>query len=752
MKLIDYCEKTIRWSFYILLFFVPIILTSNTSELFELNKMWLTWGLTIIITGAWIIKMTVSRSFTTRRTPLDIPILLFLFSQLISTLFSLDTRVSLWGYYSRFNGGFLSILSYTLLYFAFVSNSSLQIAKRYLYATILGSVVVVLWGLPSHFGADPTCMLFRGTLDTSCWTESFRPTIRIFSTLGQPAWMAAYTATLLPIIIALFMWQRERFNTLPFFTALKKPLVGGLFLLSALTYLDLLYTDTRAGFLAFWGANAFFWLILFFIKLLPVRKLVNYFLLFNLVFIFFNFTSGTPISQLDRLSLRALQSTTPPAAVKSGTLPEANSIEKKSIPNKFDTGITDSSSIRLLVWRGAIDAWKAYPIFGTGVETFAYAYYLHRPAAHNLTSEWDYLYNKAHNEYLNYLTTTGIAGLGTYVLVLVGFFALASASIRKLRHKDSATPMLFENKIVIASLPPAMVSILISNFFGFSVVMMNLLLYFIPLWLFFFSGILDKEKLFGITLAGKEKKADRDINAYQWTTVIGIVFLCLFLLSQLIRFWNADVAYALGSNYNRAGDPQTAYQLLKNAVDVRPEEPIFQDEYALNLATLATAYIQNKDTKNGTQLAQQAITISNDVVTNHPNNLVFWKSRVRIFYLLAQANPAYYSQALDAILYAKKLAPSDAKISYNLGILYGQNAMLPEAISELSRTITLKPNYRDAYYARALFSKQLSEKQTGNEKAMTYSKGVNDLQFILKNLSLNDPDAKKTLESWGEKF
>jgi O-antigen ligase len=57
-------------------------------------------------------------------------------------------------------------------------------------------------------------------------------------------------------------------------------------------------------------------------------------------------------------------------------------------------------------------------LFGTGVETFAYAYYFVRPQAHNLTSEWDYLYNKAHNEYLNYFATTGFIGLGTYLLVI----------------------------------------------------------------------------------------------------------------------------------------------------------------------------------------------------------------------------------------------------------------------------------------------------------------------------------------------
>ena len=58
-----------------------------------------------------------------------------------------------------------------------------------------------------------------------------------------------------------------------------------------------------------------------------------------------------------------------------------------------------------------------YPLFGTGVETFAYSYNFVRPLTHNLTSEWDYVYNKAHNEYFNYLATTGFIGLISYLFI-----------------------------------------------------------------------------------------------------------------------------------------------------------------------------------------------------------------------------------------------------------------------------------------------------------------------------------------------
>ena len=191
MDLENISKTIIRYCFYALFFLVPLVFTTENSELFELSKMWITWGLTVLISTAWITRMIAQKQFRVQRTPLDIPLMLFLASQIISTLFSLDMRISLWGYYSRFNGGLLSTISYIILYYALVSNLTIKSVRRILYASLLSGTLVVLWGLPAHFGVDPTCYIVRGSFDISCWTDQFVPTVRIFSTLGQPAWMAA---------------------------------------------------------------------------------------------------------------------------------------------------------------------------------------------------------------------------------------------------------------------------------------------------------------------------------------------------------------------------------------------------------------------------------------------------------------------------------------------------------------------------------------------------------------------------------
>src|SRR3990167_6138216 len=114
MKLINICNKVIEFSFYAIFLLIPLAIAGDTSELFEFNKMWLA--------VSWIIKSIVKKEFRIQKTPLDVPILLFLLSQLLSTIFSWDRHISVWGYYSRFNGGLLSIILYIFLYYAFVSN------------------------------------------------------------------------------------------------------------------------------------------------------------------------------------------------------------------------------------------------------------------------------------------------------------------------------------------------------------------------------------------------------------------------------------------------------------------------------------------------------------------------------------------------------------------------------------------------------------------------------------------------------
>src|SRR5258708_18612980 len=115
----------VEYLFYSLFFVIPLVFYPRTSKVFEFNKIIVLYIFTILIVAAWIIKIIRNKNNLPagrqvfRRTILDIPLLLFLGSQIISTIFSIDQHTSLFGYYSRFNGGLLSTACYALLYLAY---------------------------------------------------------------------------------------------------------------------------------------------------------------------------------------------------------------------------------------------------------------------------------------------------------------------------------------------------------------------------------------------------------------------------------------------------------------------------------------------------------------------------------------------------------------------------------------------------------------------------------------------------------
>src|SRR3989304_6245200 len=66
--------KVIRFSFNVLFFLVPLIFLPYTSELFEFNKILVTYLFTIIIAGAWITQAVWEKRLLFHRTILDVPL------------------------------------------------------------------------------------------------------------------------------------------------------------------------------------------------------------------------------------------------------------------------------------------------------------------------------------------------------------------------------------------------------------------------------------------------------------------------------------------------------------------------------------------------------------------------------------------------------------------------------------------------------------------------------------------------------
>ena len=644
MNLVLWCNRVIKIGFYLLFILIPLILTPWNYELFEYNKMMVTYALTIIIVGAWAIKMVAQKEMRIAKTPLDIPIALFLSSQLLSSLFSMDPHVSWFGYYSRFNGGMLSIISYVLLYYALVSNwPNLSNLTNLLKVALGTAVAVALYGVAERLG-----------IDKSLWVQDVQN--RVFSTLGQPNWLAAYLVALTPIAMAMGMlnakWPMLNKDTKHF---LLKYFLFSIFHLALviLFFLVLLFTRSRSGLLAFAVADIVFWSLVFIRpRLAKQGEALRNFLIVHFAFFLIVFLNGTYVDSVDKwLTFNAWKSRVTVQRTNERAEPSTNEAPAAAYTAPLlETGGTQSSVIRKYVWQGAINAWKSSTktlLIGTGTETFAYA----------LFAGW--------------------------------------------------------------------ISVLVTNFFGFSVVIVQLFLFLFPaMAIASHQSTADSRglwKTFPLKLTPQVSK---------WTS-LSLLLALFMLLFFLGRMWWADVLFAQGYRLARNGAYAQAQSLNNQAITISPAEPLYHDEYSTTLAALAALAVEQKQATLAATMIGQALTESDKAITISPKNVNFWKSRTKIFYSFSAFDPEFNPAAITALTRAWELSPNDPKIIYNLAILYGRQNDNTKAIELLQQAINLKPNYRDAYFALHVFYKEIGNSQKAREVVETYLQKVdpNDKDF-----------------------
>ena len=663
--------RIITFSFFLLFFLVPLIMTPWNYELFEFNKMLLVYFLTIVIAASWLIQMIAERRFIFRRTFWDLPLIIFLLSQVLSFVFSIDRHTSFWGYYSRFNGGLLSTICYLLLYWAFVSNMDKRKTLYSLFYLLCSAALVAAYGIAEHFG-----------IDAHRWVQLVQ--IRVFSTIGQPNWLAAWLVALIPLTWGFLLNSKSKLQNLLYYS---------LFIILLLCFL---YTKSRSGLLGLTVAFVAFWGLLFWFKRRTAKKILKPFLIITSLLVIFNLFILTPWQP----KFLNFKSTTP-----------QNPVAAQEIP----TGGTESGEIRKIVWQGALGIWRHHPVLGTGPETFAYSYYWYRPRAHNDVSECDFLYNKAHNEYLNYMATTGTIGLAAYLFLIASYLFWALKKSRKAE---------------LLALFSGFLSILATNFFGFSVVSVSLFFFLYPA--ISFNLIKDKEEQ---TI--KKSKKQQLKTPWPWLAFGGILLLAFYLLISTLKYWYADTRFALGEKLNKSSEANKAFPFLQKAITFRSSEPIYYDELSLSAANLAVSAAKQEQATLSAQLVDLAITSSDRSLKISPYNLNFWKNRTRLFYSLAEIEEKYTQQALESLLMANKLAPTDAKIVYNLALVYAKLNQEETAIKTLEEAVNLKPNYDQARYALALFY----------EKKDEIDKAKEQLNYILEKINPSHEAALEKLKT-----
>lgn len=652
----SWLQRAIIWLFHLLLFTTPLYFNMKTDELFEFNKMILVYFFGLIIVGAWAWRMVAQQRWIIRWHWLHWLVVVFFLSQLTSAFTSIHPYTSWLGYYSRFHGGVVSYLAYSLIYLAAVSN----LRKKDLLPmgiSLLGSAIVVgIWGIFEHFGHSASCIMAGGTFTVECWVQDVQT--RVFATFGQPNWMAAYLLMLMPLALWLMasatkIWIR-------------------LFGLTSVTTLiwAILYTKSRSGFfglLLALGIYGLGWMIVWWKHRSP-KSLAwtagGAVIIGSAVLL----SGGGVVPQIADVWKREAIAPTP--AVEAD--PNVPTVDR------LMEGGTDSGEIRKIVWDGALKVWRRYPILGSGPETFGYAYYLDRPVEHNMVSEWDFLYNRAHNEFLNFLATTGVVGLGSYALLLTGGAWLFFSQFRKKLNEKPNVALL--NIALLAGTA----GLAVSNFFGFSTVMVTVLQY-----LFFAAAVL---------LSLKDQPNSADQKEYTWVqyaqfTVVGVA-ACILLIT-LLRYYQADLAYARAKRLAQSGSYTSALSAVDEAIKLNGLEANYWDQLATLLTQAAAATPTGPQQTTLVEASLKSIQMAHAL---NPQQRNFGKTHTRDYLMLASVDEKYYNDALTVLTEYIEKAPTDAKLFYNRGLVHIQLGDQEKGMADLHKSVELKPNYEPSLF------------------------------------------------------
>ncbi|HYT11140.1 MAG TPA: O-antigen ligase family protein [Candidatus Nitrosopolaris sp.] len=187
-----------RWLLRAAAFLLPLAFLPNIVDEFVLPKLLLARVLIAVSVVLLLVRWLRQGTLTWRRTPLDLPLLAFIGSAALSTIFAINRNVAIFGTYDRWEG-LLTIVTYGLVYWLTVQLLSGESDARGLTWSLLlsGYLIAAIAILQSAFG------LFGGGYFTT-GNNVIRPDV----TLANPDFLGIFLAMLLPVAFAKLISRR----------------------------------------------------------------------------------------------------------------------------------------------------------------------------------------------------------------------------------------------------------------------------------------------------------------------------------------------------------------------------------------------------------------------------------------------------------------------------------------------------------------------------------------------------------------
>jgi len=187
-----------RWILRVAAFIMPLAFLPNVVDEFVLPKLLLARLFIAVSVVLLLVRWLQHGTVTWKRTPLDLPLLAFIGSAALSTVFAINRNVAIFGTYDRWEG-LLTIVTYGLVFWLTVQLLSGEADARGLTWSLLlsGYVIAAVAILQSAFG-----LLGGGYFHGA--NNIIRPDV----TLANPDFLGIFLAMLLPVAFAKLISRR----------------------------------------------------------------------------------------------------------------------------------------------------------------------------------------------------------------------------------------------------------------------------------------------------------------------------------------------------------------------------------------------------------------------------------------------------------------------------------------------------------------------------------------------------------------
>lgn len=628
---------------------IPLYFNINSFDQFEMPKLTLLRILTCAMLALWAVKSADKGAFEFTPTPLDIPLLLWVIMNIITTFTSFAPQLSFRGEYENFAGS-LSNINYVVIFY--IASQNIKTKKQIetiAYMILATGVLMTIYSIAQFFGVDFVS-----------WNEGSKIAGRYFASMGNPNFLGALLTMMIPfgISFAIDGYGSKNDDYLfrfGFFKVNKKTFsVSNIFIL-ILMFMALLGTQSRGPMAAF-AASLLVYIIIFFIYLAdsysnlkknisPVNHVNN--------FSFLSYIGS--IIKKNYMILLGLFAAVLIAVILSFTVgKDATTRLFNSITHPKESFATS----RLHIWVPALRIIKDNPLLGTGVDTFKSVFPKYEGTNFAQIDGANVSSRTAHFELLNIAATMGITALGIYILLIYAYLVMCFRSF-------SRTPP-GSLKLVSYAVFAGVVAYLVQNFVSFGVAAINTYLYiFFALHAVLYAQFYNtKSKYVRFYRAG-----DSSAVFVKYSIIIPSVLLALFLGYRAYMMYSADVHYNRGKIYGGVYNKwDEAVKEHIKSVEEEPNEVKYQVYLALAYERLAMA---TQDRATQLQLLHNAAVIYKKGVDLNPGNSYYWGNLGRIYTALGKSeDPKYFDDAERYYLIAVEKAPVTGLFASNLIELY----------------------------------------------------------------------------------